>query len=116
MHSFEPWVKKEKWVNAYNQTAEVICISLEDNEDNCYDNHCNNHGTCYNGLSDYYCDCKCGWKGKDCNTGKPKCQFQKMGTQLINTSFQKMKHNLTVNWNAIPMCYQMKMKSFNPSF
>ena len=77
LHSFEPWMKKEKWVNAYDQTAELKCISIEDNEDNCNDKHCNNNGICYNGLSDYYCDCKCGWKGKDCKIGNPKCQFKK---------------------------------------
>ena len=41
--------------------------------------------------------------------------IQKMGKQLINNSFQKIKHNLTANWNVIPMNYHMKIKSSNPS-
>ena len=52
--------------------AELKCISHENNEDYCYKKPCRNDGTCYNGLSEYHCDCKCGWTGKDCNISKPK--------------------------------------------
>ena len=72
LHTFEPWVKPVKWEGlTAKDTAELKCISLEDNDDFCNDNPCKNDGTCYNGLSDYHCDCKCGWKGKDCNTSNP---------------------------------------------
>ena len=108
-------MKKEKWANAYNQTVELKCISIQNNENYCKSNPCKSNGTCYNGLSDYYCDCNCGWKGKDCKIGKPKCHFRKKGRKLIDTPFQKIKYNLTANWNAIPMNCQKKMKSFDPS-
>ena len=73
LHTFEPWVKQVKWGGAVN-TSELKCISLKNNEDYCNSKPCRNDGTltCYNGLSDYRCDCKCGWKGKDCNKSKPR--------------------------------------------
>ena len=72
LHTFEPWVKQVKWGSGEN-SAKLKCISLDDNEDYCNDTPCKNdgNGICYNGLSDYHCDCKCGWKGKDCNISKP---------------------------------------------
>ena len=73
LHTFEPWIKQVKWGNTVD-TSELTCTSLDNNENYCNNNPCNNDGTirCYNGLSDYHCDCKFGWTGKECNIGKPR--------------------------------------------
>ena len=70
LHSFEPWVKQVKWDTSVSglELKSLKCISL----DKCNVNPCKNDATCYNGLTDYHCDCKCGWKGKDCNKSKPR--------------------------------------------
>ena len=98
LHTFEPWVKQVKWGSREN-SAKLKCISLDDNEDYCNDTPCKNdgNGICYNGLSDYYCDCKCGWKGKDCNTSKPSYMNTIGILCLIKISFQETKYNLIVN-------------------
>lgn len=31
---------------------------------------CQNNGTCVNNNGSYYCDCKEGWQGHDCEIGK----------------------------------------------
>ena len=28
-----------------------------------------NNSTCYSGITNYVCDCNCGWKGNTCNIG-----------------------------------------------
>ena len=70
LHTFEPWVQNIKWGQSGTQTAELKCISLKNNKNYCQSNPCANNSTCYNGTTNYHCDCKCGWKGKNCDIGK----------------------------------------------
>ena len=74
LHTFEPFVQNIKWGLSGNQNAksyaELRCISLENNKNYCQTNPCTNNSTCYNGITSYYCDCNCGWKGRTCNISK----------------------------------------------
>ena len=36
----------------------------------CSQNPCHNGGSCRDLVSDFYCDCKNGWKGKTCHSRK----------------------------------------------
>lgn len=38
--------------------------------DDCSTNPCHNGGTCRDLVSDFFCDCKNGWKGKTCHSRK----------------------------------------------
>ena len=38
--------------------------------DECSSNPCRNHGTCYDGINSFSCQCARGWKGILCNEGK----------------------------------------------
>ena len=71
LHTFEPWIKQVKWGNTVN-TSKLTCTSRQHNENYCNNTPCENNGTCYNGLSNYRCDCECGWTGSECNRSKPR--------------------------------------------
>ena len=43
----------------------VNCTSLQGGP--CESHPCTDNGFCYEGLNDYFCGCKPGWKGKICN-------------------------------------------------
>lgn len=123
LHTFEPFVQNIKWGLSGNQNAksyaELRCISLENNKNYCQSNPCTNNSTCYNGITSYYCDCNCGWKGRTCNISKLIPGYEKhmwLVPPKKNDcifSFQGRKLNLIVNWNATHTYYLVKMKLVN---
>lgn len=38
--------------------------------DDCSTNPCHNGGTCRDLVTDFFCECKNGWKGKTCHSRK----------------------------------------------
>ena len=69
LDTFEPWIKGVKWNWHLNQdySIHLNCTSLEANSHYCHDNPCSNNGSCYGGLTTFYCDCMPGWAGKICD-------------------------------------------------
>lgn len=41
--------------------------------DDCVANLCQNNGTCVDGIADFSCYCKNGWKGKTCSRKDSHC-------------------------------------------
>ena len=49
-----------------NERLSLNCTSVEGGL--CQSNPCGNNGICYDGIGNFICGCKPGWKGQTCDT------------------------------------------------
>ena len=88
LDTFEPWIKNVEWTGGTKSPDSRItleCTSLDENKGHCQSNPCKNDGTCYDGLTSFYCECKPGWTGKTCDKqSKSKKIFQHLQWKVRN--------------------------------
>jgi len=51
-------------------TAALFCSCYILDIDECAGDPCENEGTCVDGVNEYVCQCKLGYNGTNCTTGK----------------------------------------------
>nr|CAD7441239.1 unnamed protein product [Timema bartmani] len=55
------------------QRVHEIVEEAKQNKDECIPNPCRNNGSCLDGIADFVCSCRDGWKGKTCNLKDSHC-------------------------------------------